>query len=167
MAISESVAERVEMTKIAGRIWLDVKKYFWMAVIVAIYYLLVHRFLPVACPMIFMTGIPCAGCGMTRAVRFILSGHFAQAFYLNPMAFPIVLFAGYCCFIRYLKGRPVKGFVAGIIVLCILLFIFYFVRMYLYFPGRIPYVYTTGNMMETHIPGYRDFIRNTWQEIRH
>ncbi len=153
------------MIKIAGRIWLDIRKYYWVPLIAAIYYIAVHQLLSVACPLVYMTGLPCAGCGMTRAVRFVLSGHFAQAFHLNPLAFPIVFFAGYCLFCRYILGRPIKGFIRGIIILTILLFVFYFVRMYLYFPDRI--VYTRGNMLENRLPGYRDLIRNTWQAIRH
>ncbi len=155
------------MNKIIGRIWLDIKKYFWVAAIAVLYYVLIHSLFSVSCPLVYTTGLPCAGCGMTRAVRFLLSGHFAQAFSLNPMVFPIVFYAGYCLFCRYIIGRPIKGFMKVVIILTILLFIFYFVRMYLYFPGRTPYVYTRGNLMENHVPGYRDFILNIWQTIRH
>ncbi len=147
---------------IAVRIWRDIKKYIWCAVALAVYYVLMHILLPASCPLILTTGFPCAGCGMTRAVWFILTGQFARAFYMNPTAFVIVLFAGYCFFCRYIKGVPVKGFVVGIILVFVLLLLAYFIRMYLYFPDRVPYVYTRGNLLEQRIPGYDDFVRQVF-----
>lgn len=34
------------------------------------------------------TGIPCPGCGMTRAFTALSHGHFAQAWALHPFVFP-------------------------------------------------------------------------------
>ena len=147
------------ISAIVGRIWKDIKKYIGVAVIVVIYYVVVHTLMPVACPLIYMTGFPCAGCGMTRAVWFVLTGQFARAFYMNPVAFVIVLFGGYCFFCRYIKGIPVKGFLAGIIIICVLLFLAYFIRMYLYFPDREPYVYWKDNVLEHQLPGYGSIIK--------
>lgn len=152
---------------ITERALADIRKYLWGGILAAVYYVVVHWLLPVSCPYVLMTGLPCAGCGMTRAVIFVLTGQFARAFYMNPMAFPLVLFALYCLFVRYVKGRPVKGFAVGVIILCIGLLLAYFVRMYLYFPGRVPYVYTGNNLMENHIPGYRRFIEQIWSAIVH
>ncbi len=147
------------MKAIAVRIWNDIKKYIWCMAAVAVYYVVVHVFMPVACPLIYVTGFPCAGCGMTRAVLFVLTGQFSRAFYMNPVAFLIVLFGAYCFFCRYVKGGQVKGFIAGIIILFIVLLAAYFIRMYLYFPERVPYVYTKDNLFENRIPGYQSIIR--------
>jgi hypothetical protein len=46
-----------------------------------------HYGLPCLFKLVF--GVPCPGCGMTRAFLLIGHGHFAQAFYLNPNA-PLV-----------------------------------------------------------------------------
>lgn len=147
------------MRNVISRIWADMKKYVWLGVFLAVYYVAVHTLLPVACPLILTTGFPCAGCGMTRAVLFVLTGQFSRAFYLNPLAFVVVLFGMYCCFYRYVLGKPVRGFVKGILVICILLFLAYGVRMYFYFPDRIPYVYTHRNLLEQRVPGYGELAR--------
>ena len=44
------------------------------------------------CPIKYMTGISCAGCGMTRAVLSAIGGEFSRAFYYHPLWFlvPIV-----------------------------------------------------------------------------
>ena len=40
------------------------------------------------CPFYFLSGIPCPGCGITRAYLSLLEGNIAEAFYWNPMFLP-------------------------------------------------------------------------------
>lgn len=35
------------------------------------------------------TGLPCIFCGTTRAVHYLLNGHFARALYFNWLSFPV------------------------------------------------------------------------------
>jgi hypothetical protein len=95
---------------------------------------------------------------MSRALHSILTLQFARAFQLNPLSFVIVAFVIYCLFYRYVKGKDIPAFVPLFIALFALLVLFYIVRMVLYFPNRIPYVYNYGNPMEHFIPGYRGFF---------
>ncbi len=37
------------------------------------------------CPFRFITGIPCPGCGMTRAFRELVKGNIRRAFYYHPL----------------------------------------------------------------------------------
>lgn len=50
----------------------------------------------ITCPILFMTGISCAGCGMTRAWMSLLRLDFKSAFYYHPLfwlpALMIILF---------------------------------------------------------------------------
>src|SRR6476661_6052669 len=39
---------------------------------------------PVVCPFRLMTGLPCPGCGLTRAWVFIAHGHLGDALAANP-----------------------------------------------------------------------------------
>ena len=43
------------------------------------------------CPIYRLTGIPCPGCGMTRALLRLLSLDFAGAWYYHPLVFVIPL----------------------------------------------------------------------------
>jgi hypothetical protein len=147
------------LRSIWGRLFADFRKYWWVPAILLGYYLIVQKFFTASCPIYQTIGIPCAGCGMTRAARFVLTGQFSRAFYLNPLAFFVVAFVLYCIFYRYIKGKAVPHFVKGIVVILILLFLFYIVRMVLYFPDRVPYVYNYHNTLEGIIPGYRGFMR--------
>lgn len=49
----------------------------------------VLHLLGVGCPIRFLTGISCAGCGMTRAWLSVLSLDFQSAFYYHPL-WPLV-----------------------------------------------------------------------------
>ncbi len=44
------------------------------------------------CPMYAILGIPCPGCGMTRATHALLEGRVAESLYYNPLAIPVDLF---------------------------------------------------------------------------
>lgn len=48
-------------------------------------------FLP--CPVRYITGIPCPGCGMTRACTALARGQIAEAFTHNPLAFGLIALA--------------------------------------------------------------------------
>lgn len=47
-------------------------------------YVILH-ILKIGCPIKFLTGISCAGCGMTRAWFSVLKLDFVQAFYFHPL----------------------------------------------------------------------------------
>lgn len=71
--------------------------------VVALYLLMC--FLVTGCPIKFMTGIPCPGCGMTRAVTSCLHGDFAGAFHFHPL-YPIApLLVAYIFFEDMLPRR--------------------------------------------------------------
>ncbi len=49
--------------------------------------------LDITCPIKFVTGVSCPGCGMTRACLSLLSGRPARALYYHPLVWlpPIIL----------------------------------------------------------------------------
>jgi Protein of unknown function (DUF2752) len=48
-----------------------------------------------ACPFHRLTGLWCPGCGMTRAVHDLLTGHVGPALSANVFVVPVVAFCGY------------------------------------------------------------------------
>lgn len=144
--------------QIIQRIWTDVYNYRIGIFIFGVYYIVIHMVLHAFCPMVLLTGFPCAGCGMTRAVLAVLKGQFARAWNLNPMALPVLLFLGYCMWMRYILCKKVKGIKAGIVILVAGMLLTYGYRMCTIFPNRPPYVYTENNLMERCIPFYADIL---------
>ncbi len=152
--------------EISNRILKDVKEYGWAAAVFAVYYLIVHLMKSAFCPLLQAAGIPCAGCGLTRAFLFILRGEFAKAFYIHPMAYFIIAFLLYCGFFRYIKGSRIRGFRPAFILLIIGMLVFYCIRMYLYFPDRVPYVYMTDNALSKRIPLYGRWMNRLISVLR-
>ena len=152
--------------EIGNRIYADVKEYGWAAVIFAVYYVFIHLIKAAFCPLLQITGIPCAGCGLTRAFLFIIRGEFTRAFYIHPMAYVIILFLLYCVFFRYIKGSRIRGFKPAFILLIAAMLIFYIVRMFLHFPDRVPYVYMRENTLAERIPLYNEWIRSLISSLR-
>lgn len=140
------------------RVAADMKEYGMAIVALMIYTVVVNMVFHAFCPLIIFSGIPCPGCGVSRATAYFLTGRWWQAWQMNPMVFPIVLAAGYFGWNRYLLGRKAAGIKAIIIALLVLMIIVYGVRMYLYYPDRVPYVYTEDNMLARLHSLYQQFI---------
>ena len=80
----------------------------------------------IGCPIRFVTGIPCPGCGLTRAALALLHFNPSLAFYYHPMIFALPLFG----LILLLRSRlPQRLYKTLIFTLLILYVILYVVRL--------------------------------------
>lgn len=148
------------MKAAAMRLWKDIWQYKQAILLFLAYYIIVHALFHAFCPSVLITGFPCAGCGMTRAVIFMLTGQFARSWNVNPMALPFLLFVAYIVVFRYFLGKKVPGVKAIGGVLLTVMLIAYLYRMITVFPNRPPYVYTSGNLLERCVPFYGDILRS-------
>lgn len=139
----------------------------WTGVVFLIYYGIVNSVFDAFCPLLVTTGIPCAGCGLTRATIFLMQGQLEKAAHINPSIFMIILFGLYCAYFRYIRGSKIRGFGVGVTLLITAMLLIYGYRMYHYFPNRVPYVYHENNILARHILGYSDLIENFIQSILH
>lgn len=55
---------------------------------------------PVFCPIALLFGLPCPGCGLTRALGHATHGHFRESFEFHPI-WPLI--AGYFTFVWIVK----------------------------------------------------------------
>ena len=151
--------------EIIGRAAKDIKGAFTVGVAFLLYYLIIHSVFDAFCPFLVMTGIPCAGCGLTRAALYLLKGQAAKAAHINPSIFLILIFVLYCGYFRYIRGSAVRGIKAALAVLVVGMLAIYGIRMYLYFPGRVPYVYQSDNLFAIGVPGYKEWMQRMIREI--
>lgn len=156
----------IKIKQCINRILSDIKEYFPAVLVFFVYYIIIHMIRAAFCPLINLTGFPCAGCGLTRAFLYIATGQFEKAAYMNPMSFLIILFLLYCGYFRYIRGTGIKCFKLLFTVLILSMLAFYGIRMYLYFPDRIPYVYTDRNFLGKMVPGYGNMVKKLLQIIR-
>ncbi len=83
------------------------------------------------CPFDYFLGIPCPGCGMTRAFFALLRLDFEEAFYYHPLFFVVIVAAVIILlyFLKIIKMRSkTKNLLLGFV--SILFFIVYFIRLF-------------------------------------
>lgn len=150
------------MKKLLKAIWNNLKKdknWILTAIPVILIYVAGCMFiLKSFCPLVAFTGFPCPGCGGIRTMKLCLTGHFADAWNMNPCFFLWVGLAIYAFFCRYVKGQRIKGITPILIVIGVTMLIMYAVRMSLYFPDRAPYVFQSDNILNHILPGYSEQV---------
>lgn len=107
---------------------MKLKKYLPPLILTVLLYSVLH-FINIGCPILYFTGIPCAGCGMTRAWLSALHLDFASAFHYHPLfglvpILPVI-------FHLYHTGKIKKGIFYRLFSVIILIFIIvYFIRLF-------------------------------------
>ncbi len=137
---------RETLNIITSRIIKDLRKNAAFIIIVAVLWgilnLLFHRF----CPVVLICGYPCPGCGITRAFWAFVTLHPVKAFHYNPV-YPLwlaVLLAAF--WIRYVKGKSLKGLYYPLLFTGVITLLVYIYRMIFMFPGDEPMVYVHENL---------------------
>lgn len=105
------------------------------AFLTIIFFYLIIEALGVTCPILYLTGISCAGCGMSRAWLSVLHGDFSAAFHYHPLFWfmiPIVLLFIF----RRLFSSRTKNIL--LITVCSIFIVTYLIRMFV-FPNEIVY----------------------------
>ncbi len=156
----------IRIKKAAGRLWADIKVFGLAGAVFLVYYQIVHSVFDAFCPLLVLTGVPCAGCGLTRAALYLLRGDAARAAHINPSIFLILIFLLYCGYFRYIKGVKVKRLGLVVCLLVAGMLAVYGAGMYLYFPDRAPYVYQGNNAAARWIPGYEQWMRGVLAAVR-
>ncbi|MCM1040349.1 MAG: DUF2752 domain-containing protein [Roseburia sp.] len=148
------------MREIKERLVRDIKNMWVTMFALIVYTVLVNLVFGAFCPMVIITGFPCPGCGMTRAVFYLFTGRLQQSVAMNPLAIPIVCLAVYFLWNRYIIGKKAKGMMLLIGAAAVLLILFYVWRMYLFFPDSPPYVYNEKNITAQIFPFYEQILHD-------
>lgn len=107
----------------------DISGYYKGILLVFAYIIVADSLLGKMCPMVLFTGLPCPACGLTRAGLDVMCFHFADAWRMNPVIFPIGAFLLYFILCRYVFQRAVTGWKWMLWVILIALLLVYMVRM--------------------------------------
>ena len=108
--------EDKKTTAIIGRIRKDVGAYWGFAVVFVLYDIAAHAMFHAFCPSVFLFGLPCPGCGMTRAVFFFITGQFQRGMQMNPLGLLWILWAAYLVVmppISYTSGSLAERLIPG------------------------------------------------------
>lgn len=132
----------------------DIKQIAIPIIAISLYILLGNLIMGKICPMRMLCGIPCPGCGTTRALLLLIQGKFTEAVISNPLWIYIIVLGMIFLFNRYFVTsksasenitKILKVFVALAIALCIAYYIY---RMIYWFPDKAPMIYDSENLLE-------------------
>lgn len=149
-----------ELPVIGNRIKQDIRQHGAGVLAVVMLYFLLHAVFDAFCLSVIVTGFPCPGCGMTRAVLYLLRGQLKRSWALNPAAGLWVAWALCFAFERYIRGRKSKMLIRALYGIALFMIVAYLIRMGMYFPDRPPYVYTRDNLLSRIIPFYEEMVRH-------
>lgn len=143
----ETAMIKKEITEMMSRIRRDLYDNRWGLLAVCLYFAFFLLLFQEVCPMLLLTGIPCPGCGLTRAGILLMRGHFAQAFQMHPFIYAWTMFFLYFVWQRYGRGRRMAHGMQIIIVLVVAMVLFYGYRMIHDFPHTEPMVWSEHSVL--------------------
>lgn len=129
------------------RIRTDVRTYYRGVLLAAVYLGMMGLAGIPVCPLVLLTGLPCPGCGMTRAALLFLKGRWVQAFEMHPFFYVLLALSIEAFILRYLLDRSLQKIRWILSVVLILSIVFYIYRMMRYFPDHEPMVYVPRNIL--------------------
>lgn len=130
----------------------------YVVICVFIYTRLAKFFLGAMCPMVITTGLPCPGCGITRAMISVLLFRFSEALVYNPCIFVWIAYVLYLILYKYFMNKKIPYFIPITGVVFSVTICVYIYRMINCFPGEPPMTYMYRNVFGRMIPGYQSFI---------
>ena len=89
---------------------------------VVLLYVFFH-FTGIGCPIHFLTGVSCPGCGMTRAVFALLRFRFAEACHYHPLVYVLPFAVLYLLFRRRIPKLLDKISIFTIVVLFVTIYV--------------------------------------------
>ena len=118
-----------------------------LLVLFAVYCAVMYTMTGGLCAFRGLTGIPCPGCGGTRALLHLAKGDISGCIELNPSA-PLI----FLCLLNEIRvswfNRGDKRFAGVLLLVSVAIsLILYIVRMKLYFPYREPYVFYENSLL--------------------
>ena len=81
--------------------------------LVATAVVLAMRHWNIGCPIRAVFGIPCPGCGLTRAFSALIHGRFVEALYYHPL----IVFVPFGLYSVFTNGKPTKSEKVNMILL--------------------------------------------------
>lgn len=125
----------------------DIKSAKWAIIVIIAYFAFLKNYLYTLCLMTLITGYPCPGCGMTRAMFCVLHLDFAGAWRMHPFIYPIMFLAFWFCYNRYIAEKKMDNWFRAMVIVAIAMIVYYVWRMYMYFPEVAPMSYYHGSVL--------------------
>lgn len=113
------------LNKVFSRILADLRACRIALLAIMLYIVVTQSIFHTTCPMAILTGFPCPGCGLTRSGIWVVTGHFTEAWALNPTIYLWIPLIIYGMVFRYLLGRKPPFYLACVGIAGLLTCIWY------------------------------------------
>ncbi len=148
MAKTTTNASQMRSEKFKAEFIKFIKKYAVWFIIIIGYMIIAQIVTGTTCLIKSTIGVPCPGCGMTRATLELLSGNISAALHYHPLVvffYPavIVLFLLWK-FCRKSHPRAVMMFAMFFVVVFITVYV---IRLIIYFPHTEPFTFNTNTFL--------------------
>ncbi len=147
-ALTYLVNKAYEWQKWMVSLLVEVMKKYWLGALLCLGAMIIlDFFFGSVCFSTLFFGIPCPACGMTRAAKLMVTGHFRESFQMHPLLFLVAIgIIGYPIIKKILKNYIL--IIKLYVIICIVIFIgVYIYRMRMYYPGIEPMVYYKDNYL--------------------
>lgn len=128
--------------------------------LILLLYIVFMKLTGIGCPIRWFTGIPCPGCGMTRALFALLHLDFFGAFSCHPMIYPLLIFLPWYFLAEHTTPRKkrIKNFILTVmIILAISVWIFR-----IFHEDSIVYIDLSDSVMIKCLKSIRGFLGKYW-----
>lgn len=134
----------------------DIKKYTPLFLLIVAVLWGISKLYGTVCYSVILFGIPCPACGITRATKLLLTGHFKESFQMHPLLILVILGVLLFVIIKYFLKKSML-FIKYYGIICIIVFIIYYIyRMMHHFPNAEPMVYRQDNLLHNLLQFFRN-----------
>lgn len=148
MKKTNNIKKRNNLKEILVLVRKDLYTLRWAIVAILVFGGILQAVFGSICPMRAITGLPCPGCGMTRAAISLLQGRWDKVLQYNVLVVFWIVFILYLLWMRYVRTGAKVRWEAPAIILGIITIAYYVYRMCLFFPGTEPIAYHSKNIVE-------------------
>ena len=120
---------------------------WWVLLIIVGYAVFAWRFLGTSCILASTTGLPCPGCGATRAFAALLKGDITGSLRFFPLLIPSVAVIIVYAALWLMNEHVPKYAETMLLVLVCALLVQFVVRLVLYFPRTPPLVFNYSGVL--------------------
>ena len=100
------------------------------------------------CPVRATLGIPCPGCGLSRALLLIVQGNLIEAWCFHPFSYVFIIFITMFFINRYLYQYTSDiTLKKGLFIIACFMLIFYLYRMIRFFPNQSPMIFYDDSIL--------------------
>jgi len=104
------------------------------------YYFAANAIFGYICPSMIFVGLPCPGCGITRAGILLITGDFSGSFHMNPILLPALVWGVVAAILKLRWPDKYKYANWLAVVLVVFMLATFVVRMIMLFPHTQPLV---------------------------